>query len=47
MGWGGVPALAYNTEDRFQSASEMLHAIPGLEASDEADGAATSEQAAG
>ncbi len=40
-------ALAYDTEDRFQSASDMLHAIPGLEAAEEAEESATSEQVAG
>ncbi|WP_308952297.1 serine/threonine protein kinase [Thalassobacterium maritimum] len=39
-------ALAYDTEDRFQSASDMLHAIPGLDSGDEADDSAASEQAA-
>lgn len=39
-------ALAYNPEDRFQSAAEMLHAVPGLEASAEASDA-QDEQAAG
>lgn len=39
-------ALAYDTEDRFQSASDMLHAIPGLDAGEEAEDSATSEQAA-
>lgn len=39
-------ALAYDTEDRFQSASEMLYAIPGLDAGEEAEDPASSEQAA-
>lgn len=39
-------ALAYDTEDRFQSAADMLHAMPGLESGEEAEGSADSEQAA-
>jgi len=39
-------ALAYDTEDRFQSASDMLHAIPGLDAGDEVEDSPTSEQVA-
>jgi len=39
-------ALAYDTEDRFQSASDMLHAIPGLDAGEEAEESSASEQAA-
>lgn len=38
-------ALAYDTEDRFQSASEMLRAMPGLE-TDAADDAGSMEEAA-
>jgi hypothetical protein len=30
-------ALAYDPEDRFESASAMLQAMPGLEASDSAE----------
>ncbi len=40
-------ALAYDPEDRFQSASEMLQAMPGLEASDEDESAQAEGQAAG
>lgn len=39
-------ALAYVPEDRFQSATEMLQAMPGLDASDEAETAAPLEQTA-
>lgn len=39
-------ALAYDTEDRFQSAADMLHAMPGLESGEEAEGSVDSEQAA-
>lgn len=39
-------ALAYDTEDRFQSASEMLHALPGIESCEEAAGSSASGQAA-
>ena len=39
-------ALSYDTEDRFQSASDMLHAVPGLDAGEEAEDSAPSEQAA-
>jgi len=30
-------ALAYDPEDRFESASAMLQAMPGLEASEDAE----------
>jgi len=41
-------ALAYNTEDRFQSAAEMLEAMPGLEtADDEASSVESENQAVG
>lgn len=45
--WDGwmKQALAYATEDRFQSASEMLHAIPGLDSGEDPD-EAQAEQAA-
>ncbi len=39
-------ALAYDPEDRFQSAAEMLQAMPGLESSD-ADAHSSGERAAG
>jgi serine/threonine-protein kinase len=38
-------ALAYKPAERFQSASEMLHTIPGLEAGDESANAAASQSA--
>ncbi|MFW5874354.1 MAG: serine/threonine-protein kinase [Verrucomicrobiota bacterium] len=40
-------ALAYNTEDRFQSAAEMLEAMPGLDTSGEAESADAENKAAG
>jgi serine/threonine-protein kinase len=39
-------ALAYDTEDRFQSASDMLYAIPGLEAGEAVEDSAATDQAA-
>lgn len=40
-------ALAYNTENRFQSALSMLEAMPGLEKEDEAAGPEAEDLAAG
>ncbi len=40
-------ALAYDPEDRFQSAAEMLEAMPGLQSSEAADTSDTETQAAG
>ncbi len=40
-------ALAYNPEDRFQSASEMLQSVPGLESTEESDSASMDGRVAG
>jgi len=42
-----LQALAYNPEDRFQDAREMLQAVPGLETNDESDSLTVEEKAAG
>ena len=45
-GWDGwiAQALAYDSKDRFQSAIQMLEAMPGLEARDDAEGVGVEQQ---
>ena len=47
-GWDGwiAKAIAYDPEDRFSSATEMLYEMPGLEVSEELKSVQSEEKAA-